>query len=269
MRRIYFLAALLLVAGCSQSNSGAIAQNVATPGTTPTSSTSAPELKWEVLGSFPHANDAFTEGLLWHNGDLYESTGLEGQSSLRRVDLQSGAIEKKVDLPANLFGEGVSYLNGKFYMMTWQTKLGFVFDENFKQLSKFTYDNEGWGLTTDGKSLIQSDGSDTLTWRDPKDFSAQKEVRVTWNGESQNNLNELEWINGKIWANIWQQDQILVINPSNGKVESFLDLSTIISNTERGGTENVLNGIAYDPTNSRLFITGKNWPKLYWIRIKP
>ncbi|RYG63550.1 glutaminyl-peptide cyclotransferase [bacterium] len=228
----------------------------------------APELKWEVLGSFPHATDAFTEGLLVHNGKLYESTGLEGQSSVRRIDLQSGTVEKKVDLPKQLFGEGLALAGGKFYQLTWQNKLGVVYDENFKAIGKFSFQNEGWGLTYDGKSLIQSDGTDTLTWRDPKDFAAEKTVKVTWNGESQNNINELEWINGKIWANIWQQDDILIINPATGKVESYLDLSTILSEAERGGSENVLNGIAYDQKNERLFVTGKNWPKLFWIRVK-
>ena len=264
MRRLSFFVTLLLLAGCSQSNSGAIAQNTAV---TPTANSGASLLRWQTLGSFPHAPDAFTEGLLWHNGSLYESTGLEGQSSLRRVDLQSGTVEKKVDLPANLFGEGLAYAGGKFYQMTWQTKLGFVYDENFKPLGKFSYQNEGWGLTYDGKSLIQSDGTDTLTWRDPKNFAAQKEVHVTWDGHSQNYINELEWIDGKIWANIWQQDYILVINPTTGVAESCLDLSSIISDSERGGKDNVLNGIAYDETNKRLFVTGKNWPKLFWIRV--
>ncbi|BCM89722.1 hypothetical protein IAD21_01569 [Abditibacteriota bacterium] len=268
MRPICFIFSLLVIAGCAGQKPGALAQNTTSPTALSTQKPGAPELKWEVLGSFPHASDAFTEGLLIHDGKLYESTGLEGQSSLRRVDLQSGAVEKKVNLPKELFGEGLALAGNKFYQLTWQNKLGMVYDENFKPLAKFSFQNEGWGLTYDGKSLIQSDGTDTLTWRDPKDFSAQKEVKVTWDGEPQKNINELEWINGKIWANIWQQDDIVIIDPASGKVESSLDLSTIISDAERGGNENVLNGIAYDEKNQRIFITGKNWPKLYWIRVQ-
>ncbi len=268
MRLLCFIFSSLLIAGCAGSKPGALAQNTAPPVTASTSKLGAPQLKWEVLGSFPHAPDAFTEGLLIHDGKLYESTGLEGQSSLRRVDLQSGAVEKKVALANQLFGEGLALAGGKFYQLTWQNKIGFVYDENFRPLAKFTYQNEGWGMTFDGKSLIQSDGTDTLTWRDPKDFSIQKTVHVTWDGEPQKNINELEWINGKIWANIWQQDDIVIIDPATGKVESYLDLSTIIPDAERGGQDNVLNGIAYDEKNQRIFVTGKNWPKLYWIRVQ-
>ncbi len=270
MRPFLSLISLCLFAGCSGGKPGALAQN--TPAPVPVSTTStalAPALKWEVLGSFAHDPNAFTQGLLWHNGKLYESTGLEGQSSLRRLDLQTGTVEKKLDLSPDLFAEGLALANGKFYQLTWQSKLGLIYDQNFKPIGKFSYGNEGWGLTFDGKSLIQSDGTDTLIWRDPANFGAQKRVRVTWNGRPQNNLNELEWIGGKIWANIWQQDQIIVINPASGKVESFLDLSNVISPNERGGQENVLNGIAYDAANQRLFVTGKNWPKLFWLRVNP
>lgn len=266
MRSLLFLVSLCLFSGCSGGRPGALAQTAA-PSPVAASSALAPALKWEVLGSFPHDTSAFTEGLLWHDGKLYESTGLEGQSSLRKVDLQSGTVEKKVALPSQLFGEGLAFSDDKFYQLTWQNKLGLVYDANFKPVGKFSYSDEGWGLTTDGKSLIQSDGTDTLTWRDPKNFAAQKQVKVMWNGQPQKNLNELEWINGKVWANIWQQDEILIINPTSGKVESFLDLSSIISQTERGGQENVLNGIAYDETDKRLFVTGKNWPKVFWLRI--
>ncbi len=228
----------------------------------------APSRSWSVLGSFPHDKGAFTEGLLWHGGKLYESTGLEGQSSLRRVDLQSGQVEKKLDLPRQLFGEGLALAGGRFYQLTWQTKRGFVYDENFKPLSQFAYTDEGWGLTFDGKSLIQSDGTDVLTWRDPKNFAAQKQLKVTWNGKSQRNLNELEWIDGRIWANVWQTDNIVIINPQSGKVESFLDLSGLLPPQDRTGEEDVLNGIAYDAQNQRLLVTGKNWPKLFWLRVQ-
>ena len=267
MRPLLSLLSLCLFSGCSGDKPAALAQNTVAPTPVSTVSSGAPELKWQVLGSFPHDPDAFTQGLLWHGGKLYESTGLEGQSTLRRLDLQSGSVEKKLDLPKQLFAEGLALANNKFYQLTWQNKLGLVYDLNFKPVGKFSYTNEGWGLTFDGKSLIQSDGTDTLTWRDPKNFAAQKKVKVTWDGKPQKNLNELEWIGGKVWANIWQQDQIVVINPTTGKVESFLDLSNVISLAERGGQDNVLNGIAYDEANQRLFVTGKNWSKLFWLRV--
>ncbi len=267
-RFLLLLLALCLGGGCSGGKTGANAQINPPATAVPVAQMGAPEWKWDVLGAFPHDTRAFTEGLLWHEGKLYESTGLEGQSSLRRVDLQSGTVEKKLNLPSNLFGEGLSWVGGKFYQLTWQTKLGFVYDDNFKLLSKFSYTDEGWGLTTDGNALIQSDGTDTLTWRDPKNFAALRQVKVTWDGQPQRNLNELEWIGGKVWANIWQQDQIVVINPTTGKVEAYLNLSTIIPDSERGSADNVLNGIAYDPANQRLFVTGKNWPKLYWIHVQ-
>lgn len=266
--RFLFVTSLLLLAGCSGQKPAALAQNAVAPSTVATQNPGAPALKWEVLGSFPHDANAFTQGLLWHKGKLYEGTGLEGRSSIRRVDLQTGTVEKKLDLSEQLFGEGLALAGGKFYQLTWQSKLGLIYDENLKPVGKFSYQNEGWGLTFDGKSLIQSDGSDTLVWRDPRNFAAQKQVKVTWDGEPQRNLNELEWINGKIWANVWQQDDIVIINPTSGKVESYLDLSSLISEAERGGQENVLNGIAYDEANKRLFVTGKNWPKLFWIRVE-
>lgn len=269
MRPLSLTFSLCLIAGCSPAKPVALAQPAPTThGVANVTSGEAPSRSWSVLGSFAHDTGAFTEGLLWHGGKLYESTGLEGQSSLRRVDLQSGQVEKKLDLPGELFGEGLAWANNRFYQLTWQTKRGFVYDENFKPLSQFSYSDEGWGLTFDGKSLVQSDGTDVLTWRDPRNFAAQKQLKVTWNGKPQRNLNELEWIDGKVWANVWQTDNIVVINPRNGKVESFLNLSGLLSVQDHTGAEDVLNGIAYDPQNKRLFVTGKNWPKLFWLRVQ-
>ena len=266
--RIPLVLSLLLLTGCAPQKPLALAQQAPPPTIASTPSNSAPSRSWSVLGSFPHDTGAFTEGLLWHDGKLYESTGNYGQSSLRRVDLQSGTVEKKIDLPSQLFGEGLAWADGKFYQLTWQTKRGFVYDESFKPLAQFTYSDEGWGLTFDGHSLIQSDGTDVLTWRDPKNFSARKQVRVTWNGRPQRNLNELEWIQGRVWANVWQTDQIVIINPQSGKVESYLDLSGLLAAQDRTGNEDVLNGIAYDPQSQRLFVTGKLWPKLFWLRVQ-
>ena len=274
MRPIFIVFSLCFFAGCSPSKPAALAQTAAPIAAAPTAAptnaaiSGAPSRKWSVLGSFPHDLGAFTEGLLWHDGKLYESTGEYGTSSIRRVDLQSGQVEKKLDLSSQLFGEGLAFAGGRFYQLTWQTKRGFVYDQNFKPLAQFSYGNEGWGLTFDGKSLVQSDGTDVLTWRDPKNFAAQKQLKVTWNGRALRDLNELEWIDGRIWANVWHTDNIVIINPASGKVESFVNLSGLLPLQERRGEEDVLNGIAYDGPNQRLLVTGKNWPKVFWLRVE-
>lgn len=226
------------------------------------------QLSWSVSQSLPHDAAAFTQGLLWHDGFLYESTGLEGQSDIRKVDAASGQVLKRFRLPAQLFGEGLAFLDGKFYNLTWQSKIGFVFDANFKPIGRFSYGNEGWGLTTDGEKLLQSDGSDILTWRDPKNFASLGQIRVTRNGAPLRNLNELEWIGGTIWANVWQTDQIVIIDPKNGWVVAELDLSGLLKAQDRRGGEDVLNGIAYDANSGRIFVTGKNWPKLFSIVVE-
>lgn len=215
----------------------------------------------------PHDSAAFTEGLLWKDGFLFESTGLEGKSDVRRVDPASGQILSRWKLPAQYFGEGLAFLNGKFYNLTWQTKVGFVLDEGFKPLARFAYKNEGWGLTTDGQRLLQSDGTDTLTWRDPKNFASLGTLKVTRNGAPVRDLNELEWVRGYVWANVWQTDEIVVIDPQNGRVVGQLDLSGILSAQVRTGREDVLNGIAYDAQGGRLFVTGKNWPRTFVIGV--
>lgn len=267
----FLLTALLLTGGCAPQNATS-APPQAPPVTTvaaPASKDAPRQLSWTILKEFPHDPTAFTEGLLWHDGALYESTGLEGQSKLRRVDLQSGQILKNVDLPKQLFGEGLALAGDKLYQLTWQTKVGFVYDaKTFVPLAKFNYKNEGWGLTYDGTNLIQSDGTDTLTWRSPKDFASVKTLKVTRDGAPLANLNELEWINGKIWANVWQSYDIVVIDPKSGKVVEQLDLSGILQVGDRHGGEDVLNGIAYDALNKRILVTGKNWSKLFWIGVE-
>ena len=215
----------------------------------------------------PHDTAAFTEGLLWKDGFLYESTGLEGKSDVRKVDPASGQVLARWKLPPQFFGEGLAYLNDKFYNLTWQTKVGFVLDEKLKPLARFGFQNEGWGLTTDGEKLLQSDGTDVLTWRNPKNFAALDTLKVTRSGLPMLNLNELEWVQGYVWANIWQTDEIVVIDPKDGKVVAQLDLSGILPAEVRTGKEDVLNGIAYDATQNRVFVTGKNWPRLYWIQV--
>ena len=265
-----FLAALLLAGGCTPHQTIS-AEPTATPLQTAPLQVNQSQVKtldWSIIKAFPHDPASFTEGLLWHNGALYESTGLEGQSKLRSVDLQSGQPIKNVDLPKQLFGEGLALAGDRLYQLTWQTKVGFVYDaKTFKPLAKFNYQNEGWGLTFDGTNLIQSDGSDVLTWRDPKNFASVKTVNVTRDGAPLRDLNELEWINGFVWANVWQTDEIAIIDPDSGKVVAQLNLGGLLGAADRTGREDVLNGIAYDAASKRLFVTGKNWAKLFWIRV--
>ncbi len=205
---------------------------------------------------------------MWHDGFLFESTGLEGHSEIRKVDAVSGQVVSRFRLPSPVFGEGMAFLDGKFYSLTWQSGLGFVFDEKFKPLGRFAYRNEGWGLTTDGKKLLQSDGSDILTWRDPRNFAALGQISVTRNGAPLRNLNELEWIEGFVWANVWQTDSIVIIDPKSGIVVAELDLRGLLKAQDRSGREDVLNGIAYDAASGRLFVTGKKWPRLFSLAVE-
>ena len=256
------LVALLFVGGCTPRQPIAAAPSATAPATPPIQvrQSQVKPLDWSIVRAFPHDSSSFTEGLLWHDGALYESTGMEGQSKLRRVDLQSGEPIKNVNLPAQYFGEGLALVDNRLYQLTWQTKIGFVYDaKTFKPLAKFNYQDEGWGLTFDGKSLVQSDGSDVLTWRDPKNFAAEKRLAVTRDGAPLRDLNELEWIDGYVWANVWQTDDIVVIDPTNGKVVGEINLTGLLGAADRTGAEDVLNGIAYDAASKRVFVTGKNW----------
>ncbi len=228
----------------------------------------AQKLGWKVVGIYPHDAKAFTQGLQWHDGGFYEGTGLEGQSQLRRVEFPSGHVSKQRDLPKEVFGEGITLAGDKIYQLTWQTHIGYVYDRaSFKLLSQFTYANEGWGLTYDGQNLVQSDGSDNLTYLDPQNLTPVRQLPVTMNGQPVKNLNELEWINGEIWANLWQTDKVVRINPETGQVNSYFDFTDLLPDKMRTGNEDVLNGIAYDADKKRLFLTGKQWPKLFEIKI--
>ena len=265
-----FLVSLLLVSGCTTRQPIAAAPTN-TPPITPqiqVQQSNVKALDWSIMRAFPHDPTSFTQGLLWHDGALYESTGMEGQSKVRRVDLQSGQPTKNVNLPNQYFAEGLALAGDRLYQLTWQTKIGFVYEaKTFKPLAKFNYQNEGWGLTFDGKNLIQSDGTDVLTFRDPKNFASVKTVKVTRDGAALRDLNELEWIDGYVWANVWQTDNIVVIDPTNGKVVGNLNLGGLLGPADRNGREDVLNGIAWDAASKRLFVTGKNWSKLFWIRV--
>ncbi len=232
-----------------------------------TSSDSARKLGYKVVASYPHDPEAFTQGLVWQDGRLYESTGQYGQSSLRQVELKSGRVLKKLALSPQYFGEGLALANGRLYQITWQSGQAFLYDLQFKQLNTYRYEGEGWGITFNGTSLIMSDGSDTLTYRNPQTFAPGRTVKVTMNGEPLRNLNELEYINGLVWANVWQTDYVVCIDPKTGVVRSYLDLRGLLPDRLRTGKENVLNGIAFDKKSRRILLGGKLWPRLFEIRI--
>jgi len=205
------------------------------------------------------------------DGHLYESTGLNGRSSIRMVDVSSGKVVQKFDLPANYFAEGLTDWGSTLVQLTWKAQKGFVYDRfSFSQLRTFSYQGEGWGLTHDDKQLIMSDGSSYLRFLDPTTFRETRRLHVTDDaGHAVENLNELEYVRGEIYANIWQSDMIVRISPKTGKVLGKIDLSAIIDKRELGNPDAVLNGIAYDAAGSRLFVTGKLWPKLFEIRVQP
>ena len=231
--------------------------------------TSARLTKFKVIRVFPHDRNAFTQGLLWHDGTLFESTGIEGRSEVRRVDLATGRVLQKQKLPADVFGEGLVLSRNRLIQITLQSQRAFVFDsKTFKSKGEWKYKGEGWGLTTDGEELIMSDGSSQLLFRDPKTFAEKRRVAVTFNGKPLAMLNELEWIDGQVWANVWQTDYIVRINPQSGAVEEYLDCTGLLGETFRTGKEDVLNGIAYDSQAKRIFLTGKLWPRLFQIQLQ-
>ncbi len=231
-------------------------------------SPSTPVQGYKIVNTYLHDPTAFTEGLLYKDGLLYESTGQYGKSELRKVTLETGMVLEKRGLPANVFGEGLTYLNGKFYQLTWTTKTAFVYSSNLKVLKTLPYDTQGWGLTTDGKNLIQSDGSSTIFYRNASDFKTIKKLEVTDAGKPLEQINELEWVNNEIWANIWHTDRIARINPKTGKVNAWIDLTGIKPKFGTQDSDAVLNGIAYDAASKRIFVTGKYWAFLYEIEIK-
>jgi glutamine cyclotransferase len=229
---------------------------------------SAPTLRFDIVATYRHDPDAFTQGLLYRDGFLYESTGRNGQSSLRKVRLETGEVVQRRTVEARYFAEGLVDWRNRLIQLTWNTNVAFVYDlTTFTLQSTFAYPGEGWGLTHDGKRLIMSDGTPSLRWLDPETFKEQGRLRVTDGGAPVDDLNELEFINGRIYANVWLTDRIAVIDPANGHVVSWLDLAALrprsIDNPDA-----VLNGIAYDAAGGRLFVTGKLWPQLFHIRLR-
>lgn len=227
-----------------------------------------PTYGFEIVNAYPHDPGAFTQGLVICGGVLYESTGLYGRSTLRRVDLETGRVLKVRALnPAN-FGEGLACVGNRLYQLTWQSGLILVYDkETFSEVGRFRYGHEGWGITSDGSSLIASDGSSELRFLDPETLEETRSVTVTDRGHPVARLNELEYIKGEIFANIWQEERIVRISPKTGRVESWVDLSGLRLAVAPEKPGEVLNGIAYDAAGDRLFVTGKLWPRLFEIRL--
>jgi glutamine cyclotransferase len=216
----------------------------------------------------PHDSGAFTEGLAFNNGVLYESTGLAGRSTLRILDPETGEVRKQVRLRPELFGEGVTVLKGKIYQLTWKNHKILVYNEALELLSEIAYDGEAWGLTDNGRFLIISDGSDALRFVDPESFQTVKTVRVHDFFVPVSNLNELDYIRGEIYANVWPLDKIAVIDPVSGKVKEWIGLRGFYPPEKRVKMDAVLNGIAYDPKQNRIFITGKLWPRMFELHFK-
>ncbi|MFN0140463.1 MAG: glutaminyl-peptide cyclotransferase [Pyrinomonadaceae bacterium] len=287
MRLMIVILTLMLCFACSDGTNNTTPKPANNNTTTKTGP--LPVHGYEVVKSYPHDGQAFTQGLFFHDGFLYESTGQEGRSQIRKVEIESGKVLQKWDLPRDEFGEGSTLIGDKIYMVTWQDGVGRVLNlADFKLLREFSYIGEGWGLTNDGTNLIMSDGSHILKFIEPGGFTSVKKMPVFQsNGKPLFLLNELEFVNGEIWANIWHSEQsetnttqgtfpniakpnyIARISPASGNVVGWIDLAGISPDDQRRDSENTLNGIAYDAAGERIFVTGKNWKKLYEIKIKP
>ncbi len=227
-------------------------------------------MTYEVLNVYPHDPEAFTQGLVYQEGFLYESTGLYGESSLRKVVLETGEVLQRIELSPEYFAEGLAVWEDRLVQLTWREGTGFVYSqEDFSILTRFTYPTEGWGLTHDGQSLIMSDGTDKLIFLDPETFQAKGSLSVTWEGTQVYRLNELEYIRGEVYANVWQTDDIVRIDPRTGEVTGWIDMRGILPGESRTPHTDVLNGIAYDPEGDRLFVTGKFWSWLYEVQLIP
>ena len=222
----------------------------------------------EVIEEYPHDITSYTQGLFFHEGQMYESTGGTGESTFRKVDIRTGEPLRKLEFADRYFVEGSVVLGDNLYILTWHNKVAFVYDINtLEYKSTWSYPREGWGLTTDGKSLIASDGSSTIYFMTPE-FRTERQVTVKLQGRPVRLLNELEYIDGKIWANVYTSDMILVIDPDDGKVEAIIDCSGLLPKKLRRPDTDVLNGIAYNPADKKLYLTGKNWPRLYEVKLE-
>lgn len=236
---------------------------------------SAPEIyTYKIINTYPHDKGAYTQGLEYYDGFLYEGTGRKGESSIRKVELETGKILQQKDLDEQYFGEGITIFNNKLYQLTWQNGIGFVYNlETFEKESEFKYtkSREGWGLTHNGKNIIKTDGTERIWFLNPETLVEENYIEAYTNKRKVENLNELEYINGQIYANVWQQNSILIVNPNNGKIEGVANLNSlkdlILNEQNLSDSDDVLNGIAFDKENNRIFVTGKHWGKLYEIEL--
>jgi len=258
---ILMLLSLLFIEGCGNSKELSIPP-LPTDG-------KIPIYKYEVVNNYPHDPKAYTQGLQFHNGYLYESTGENGESSVRQVEVQTGKVLKSTPLAHEFFGEGLTIMNGKAYQLTWENHKAFVYDLNtLERKGEFSFPKEGWGLTNDGTNLIASDGTNNIYFLNPENFQFTSSFAVENNGQPVDQLNELEYIKGEIWANIWHTNMIVRLDPKSRKIVAWVDLNGLRPQETYRDNEAVLNGIAYDEQNDRLFVTGKRWPKVYEIRLK-
>ena len=257
--RTLLAAIFLAAASCSPSTAPAPAATSAAP--------AVPVFNFQVVNTYPHDKAAFTEGLQFVDGAMYESTGMEGTSWVRRYDLATGAVQAEHVIDKQYFGEGSVVLADKIVSVTWKNQKGFILDRaTLAPKGEFTYTGEGWGMTTDGAKVFMSDGSSSIRVMDPGTLAETGAIKVTMNGRPVDQLNELEFIKGEIWANVFQTDRIVRIDPATGKVNSVVYLANLLSPQDRQGVD-VLNGIAYDAVGDRIFVTGKYWPKIFEIKI--
>ncbi|HEV2798949.1 MAG TPA: glutaminyl-peptide cyclotransferase [Pyrinomonadaceae bacterium] len=294
-RQLYgnsLLACVLLIAGCGGSSGTTTANNArqsantneatvqtsanqnggsahaTQPAATVAQSEETPTYSYKIKNSWPHDRRAYTQGLIFLDGILWESTGQYGASTLRKVELKTGKVIKQISVPRNYFAEGMTVFHNKVFQLTWQEGKGFIYDPaTFQKQGEFSYTGEGWGLTHDGQSLIMSDGTDRIRFLDPNTLQTTRTIDVTDRGVPVDQLNELEYIDGEIYANVYQTDRIARIEPKTGRVLAWIDLTGLLQMKDRNGGEDVLNGIAYDEKDKRLFVTGKLWPKLFEIEI--
>jgi glutamine cyclotransferase len=230
----------------------------------------APVLGYKVVAKFPHSTDSYTEGFFYLNGFFYEGTGLTGHSEVLVTQPETGKVLQRLELPPQYFGEGIIDWGPNLYEWTWQSHIGFIYDRfSLRKVSQFTYDGEGWGMTRTAKQIITSDGTSTLRFRDPATFKEVRHIVVRDGKQPVEQLNELEYIQGEIYANVWHSDRIARISPQDGHVIAWIDLTGILPDDQRINAESVLNGIAYDAQHDRLFVTGKQWPTIFEIKIVP
>jgi glutaminyl-peptide cyclotransferase len=258
--------ALLGTIACDTTGRAAPAAAAVAPGAGIEQRVATERLRVQIVQTYPHDPNAFTQGLVLAGGRLFESTGLEGRSSVREVDLASGRVLRKLDVPAPVFAEGLALVGTRLFQITWKHETVYTYDrDTFKKGPTFPYSGEGWGLCHDGRELVMSDGSARLTFRGPETFRASREVVVRDGGQPVDQLNELECVGPHVYANVWMTDRIVRVDPKTGAVTATIDASNLLAPAERYGTD-VLNGIAHDPSNDTFLITGKLWPKLFRVR---